>query len=364
LKKTPLYDRHAVLGGKIIDFGGWSLPVQYTSIIEEHNTVREKAGLFDVSHMGEILVSGRDAQGFIQYMVTNDISKMQSGRVMYSPVCYPTGGVVDDILIYKKGDEEYLLVVNAANTDKDFEWFISNKKGQVDIINKSNEYAQLALQGPNAQSILQNVVDIDLNDLKFFRFLENVNICGINALISRTGYTGEDGFELYISPNDAVYVWDMLLEKGEGYGLKPIGLGARDTLRFEAALPLYGQEISEDISPLEGGLGYFVKLKKDSFVGKDALLQQKQEGVLRRLIGFEMVGRGLARSHYKIEIDEVELGFVTSGNFSPTLNKNLGMAIIDEKYAVEGQKICVIVRNKPIEAKIIEIPFYKKQYKK
>lgn len=364
MKRTPLYDKHVEHNGKIIDFGGWELPVEYSGILSEHEAVRTKAGLFDVSHMGEILITGKDSEAYIQNIMTNDISIMENNQIFYSFMCYPDGGVVDDLLIYKYNNEKYFLVVNASNTEKDYEWMISQQKGDVKIENVSQNYAEVALQGPLAQDILQKLTSKDLNEIKFFYFTDNVNINGVNAIISRNGYTGEDGFEIYVATDDAAKIWDMLLEVGKPQGLIPAGLGARDTLRFEVCLPLYGQEISESITPLEAGFGFFVKMKKDSFIGKDALSIQKANGLKRKLAGFEMIDRGIARSHYEVFADGKKIGFVTTGSYSPTLKKNIGLALINAEYAVEGNEIEISIRNKNLKAKIIKKPFYNKNYKK
>lgn len=363
MKKTPLYDVHCELGGRIVDFAGWALPVQYSGIVEEHDAVRNSAGLFDVSHMGEIAVKGEDAKEFIQRMVTNDISILKDGHVVYSLLCYPDGGVVDDLLIYKLDDEEYLLVVNASNTDKDLMWLQDNVIGRVKIANVSSDYAQLALQGPLAEAILQKLADICLKKLKFFNFNNQVHIKGVKVLVSRTGYTGEDGFEIYLPCKDARFVWDILMDAGKAEGLKPCGLGARDTLRFEAALPLYGHEISQDISPLEAGLDRFVKMDKGDFIGLKALANQKEKGIAKKLAGFEMIDKGIPRSGYEVIADGKKVGFVTSGSFSPSLKKNLGMAMLDIKYAKAGTEIYIVVRNNPLKARVVNLPFYEKRYK-
>lgn len=364
MKNTTLYKMHCKSGGKIIDFGGWSLPVQYTGILEEHKAVRSAAGLFDVSHMGEIIIKGPDAEKFVQELVTNDAANIEDGQVMYTPMCYHDGGVVDDILVYKFNKEEYLLVVNASNTDKDFQWLMDNIEGSVEITNVSNQYAQLALQGPKAESILQKLTKASLKEVKFYHFMPEIDLKGVKAMVSRTGYTGEDGFEIYVSSQDAVELWEILMQCGKPEGLVPVGLGARDTLRFEAALPLYGQELSEDISPLEAGLGMFVKLSKSNFIGKQVLTAQKQNGIPRKLVGIEMVDRGIARSHYPVMKGGENIGFVTSGSFSPSLGKNLGMALLNSEYALEGMEIEVVIRNKLLKAKIVKKPFYAKKYKK
>lgn len=348
----------------MIDFGGWALPVQYEGIIKEHRQVREAAGLFDVSHMGEITVKGRDAEQFIQNLVTNNIAAAVDGQIVYSPMCYPDGGVVDDLLVYRLGDGDYLLIVNAANTDKDFDWILENRQGDVEIKNVSDEYAQFAIQGPKAEAVLQKLADLPLGEIGFYHFADQAKIAGVPAIVSRTGYTGEDGFEIYIAAEKAPEVWEKLLVAGSGDGLVPVGLGARDTLRFEVALPLYGNEITKDITPLEAGLGMFVKLDKENFIGKDALQKQKEEGLKRKLVGFEMVEPGVPRSHYEVSASGKSVGFVTSGSFSPSLQKNLGLALVDIAYAAIGTEIGIVIRNKDVRARVTAKPFYSKKYKK
>lgn len=364
MKTTPLYEKHMELKGKIIDFGGWALPVEYSGIMPEHEAVRDAAGLFDVSHMGEITVRGQDAEKYLQMVVTNDISVLSERQIAYTPMCYPDGGVVDDLLVYKYSSTNYLLVVNASNIQKDFQWLESQTFGDVQVNNVSDEYAQLALQGPIAQDILQKLVVIDLDELEFYHFTDNVKVGEFRTLVSRTGYTGEDGFELYFDAKDAPKMWDTILEAGKDEGLVPAGLGARDTLRFEAALPLYGQEIDKDITPLEAGLGFFVKMGKDNFIGKEALEKQKTEGLKRKLTGFEMVDRGIPRSHYEVFAKGRKIGYVTTGSYSPTLKKNIGLALIEAEYAREGTEIEILIRNKSLKAKTIKKPFYTKKYKK
>ncbi|NLP44760.1 MAG: glycine cleavage system aminomethyltransferase GcvT [Peptococcaceae bacterium] len=364
MKKTPLYELHVQAGGKIIDFGGWALPVEYEGIIREHETVRTAAGLFDVSHMGEILVEGPDAEKYLQKMLTNDLAPMQDYQVYYTFMCYPDGGVVDDLIVYKYNANLYLLVVNASNKDKDYEWLLQHRAGQVTITDVSDNYALFAVQGPNAQRILQDMTSTDLNQIKFFRFSSEVIIGDTPVMISRTGYTGEDGFELYLSPDQAPSLWQKILEQGQKHGLRPVGLGARDTLRFEAALPLYGHELSADISPLEAGLGHFVKFSKSDFIGKEALLRQKEGGVKRKLIAFEMLERGIPRAGYEVQADGKTIGYVTTGGIAPSLNKNIGLALIASDYAQEGQTIEVAIRKRSMRALIIPKPFYSKKYKK
>lgn len=361
LKRTPLYDEHRLAGAKMIDFGGWEMPVQYVGVIEEHRTVRSKAGLFDVSHMGEIEVRGKDALDFVQYIFTNDITKIEDNQILYTPMCSPDGGVIDDLLVYRFNKEHFLLVVNASNTDKDFAWLEENRKFyDVHLENRSAEYALLALQGPQAQQILQKLTSLDLNEIKNYRF-KHWEVDEVLCLISRTGYTGEDGFELYFPPEYAVQLWRKILEVGAAEGIQPIGLGARDTLRFEAKLPLYGNELGSEITPLEAGLGFFVKLDKKDFIGKEALQKQKESGIPRKLVGLEMIERGIARSHYPIHSEGKEIGFITSGTFAPTLNKNIALGLIATEYAQEGKTLEVMIRGKGVKAQITPSLFYKRQ---
>lgn len=360
LKRTPLYEEHHAAKAKLIDFGGWEMPVQYAGVIEEHNTVRTKAGLFDVSHMGEVDVKGKDALAFVQNLITNDVTKIQDGQILYSPMCFPNGGIVDDLLVYRYGTEHFYIVVNASNTDKDYAWMLEQTKGyDVQLDNISAQVAQLAIQGPFAEKILQKLTSTDLSEIKYYWFTHG-EVNGVPCLISRTGYTGEDGFEVYLAPDKASEIWQNILEVGAPEGIQPIGLGARDTLRFEAKLPLYGNELGAEISPLEAGIGFFVKLAKEKFVGKEALAEQKEKGVPRKIVGLEMVERGIARSHYLIQKDGEEVGFITSGSFSPTLNKNIALGLIRADLAVMGSALDVIIRGKAVKAQIIPTPFYKR----
>ena len=359
-KKTPLYEEHKAAKAKLIDFGGWEMPVQYAGVIEEHHAVRTKAGLFDVSHMGEINVYGKQALEFVQRLITNDASKLEDGKILYSPMCYSNGGIVDDLLVYRFDSEHFLLVVNACNTDKDYTWMLRQVNDfDVRVDNVTDQYAQLALQGPLAEVILQRISNVDLSKLKYYTFRHG-EIDGVPCLISRTGYTGEDGFELYASPEYGRQLWRKILEVGAPEGVEPIGLGARDTLRFEARLPLYGNELGAEISPLEAGLGSFVKLSKVAFVGKVALQAQKKQGVPRKLVGLEMIGRGIARSHYPLQKNGEDIGFITSGSYSPTLNKNIALGLIRADLAVLGDMLDVLIRGKIVQAKIIPSMFYKR----
>lgn len=358
-QKTPLYDEHINLGGKVVDYAGWLLPVQYEGLVHEHEAVRNKAGLFDVSHMGAINVSGKDAMAYLDFLLTNDISKMDDNQIIYTFMCYPHGGVVDDLLVYKFTADEYLLVVNAANSDKDYEWMKDQKKNfDVVIDNQSPQTAILALQGPEAEKILQKLTDTNLSELETFYIVRNTKVSGIDALVSRNGYTGEDGFEIYTDNEGVIKIWKDLLEVGKEFGLKPAGLGSRDTLRFEAMLPLYGQEISEEINPLEGGLKFFVKFNKESdFIGKDELKKIWDAGLKKKMVGFEMTGRGIPRAGYEIQKDGEVIGHVTTGYMSPTLKKNIGNAIINAEETELGNEIDIMVRNKPVKAFIRDRKF-------
>ncbi len=364
LKRTPIYPEYEKFGAKTVDFGGWDLPVQFAGIKHEHEITRTKAGLFDVSHMGEIIVKGEKSEQFLQEMVTNDVSKLQVNRAQYTFMCYENGGTIDDFLTYRLSEDEYLLVVNAANIEKDFEWLNEhNTYGDaVQIENASDAYAVLALQGPTAETVLQKVVETDLSEIKMFRFLDQVNIPKIDAqaLISRTGYTGENGFEIYIDADKGASLWNLLLEVGQEEGIEPVGLGARDTLRFEVGLPLYGQELTKDITPLEAGLSFAVKVNKGvDFIGSEVLKEQAENGPDRKLVGIEMIDKGIPRTDYDVLVNDEQVGFVTSGTQSPTLGKNVGNVIIDKKYAEIGTEVVVQVRKRQLKAKVVPTPFYK-----
>lgn len=366
LKRTPLFPEYEKHGAKTIDFGGWDLPVQFSSIKEEHEVTRTTAGLFDVSHMGEIEVKGPKSLEFLQRMVTNDVSKLVPNKAQYTFMCYEDGGTVDDFLIYMIEDSHYLLVVNAANTEKDYEWLVKNNgysDDEISIENTSAFYVQLALQGPKAELVLQSITDFDLSEIKFFRFEKEVYFHGITtpALVSRTGYTGEDGFEIYIKKEHGRDLWKLILQAGEKEGVQPIGLGARDTLRFEANLALYGQELSKDISPVEAGLTFAIKPNKEAdFIGKEVLKNQMENGPKRKLVGIEMIDKGIPRHGYEVLVDDRSIGFITSGTQSPTLNKNIGLALVEKGYTEEGTELTVQVRKRKLKAKIIKTPFYKR----
>lgn len=360
-KKTPLYDVHVAQGGKMVPYAGFLMPVQYkTGVIEEHLAVRNRCGLFDVSHMGEVIIEGPDALCNIQNLLTNDMAGMETGQARYSPMCNQQGGVVDDLLVYYMGENKYLLVVNAANKDKDVAWIKEHLlAGDVAFADISDQWGQLALQGPLAQAILEKTIENkELIPQKYYHFNQDVMVAGCECLLSRTGYTGEDGFELYCKSEDTVKLWNALLEAGKEEELIPCGLGARDTLRLEAGMPLYGQEMADDISPIESGIGFFVKMNKQNFIGKEAL-EAKKELPQRKRIGFEVTGRGIAREGNKVLFEGREIGVVTSGTFSPYSQKAIGMALVSEKPAVDTP-IELDVRGRKIEGKVVSLPFYKR----
>ena len=363
-EKTPLYETHLKYGGKIVEFGGWLLPVQYGGILAEHRAVREQAGLFDVSHMGEVSVKGRDALAYLQKVVTNDVAKMADTQVQYSPMCYPDGGTVDDLLIYRYGPEDYLLVINAANITKDWDWLRDNSAGfNVALANLSSETAELALQGPAAQAIIAKLTTAPLDKLGYYWFLPAAEVAGRRVMVSRTGYTGEDGFEIYCRPQDAAALWEAVMEAGEPLGLAPAGLGCRDTLRFEACMPLYGHELSPAISPVEAGLTRFVRPDKGDFNGREVLATQLQAGPPRKIAGFTLTERGVARAEYPVLADGRRIGTVTTGSYAPTLDKNLGMALVEAAYAKPGTGFAVEIRGKAVAAEVIPRPFYKREGK-
>jgi aminomethyltransferase len=361
LKRTPLYDEHRALGARIVEFSGFEMPVQYSSIIEEHRAVRTHAGLFDVSHMGEFKVEGPDALAFLQHLVPNDVSRLAIHQALYTQLCLPSGGTIDDLIIYHLAENHYMLVVNAGNIDKDFAWVQEQAKNfNVQVANQSDTTALLALQGPDAQSILQPLTAVDLAGIRYYHFEPGV-VDGVNCIISRTGYTGEDGFELYCAPVDVVKLWRDLLAAGKEKGLLPAGLGARDTLRLEAGYCLYGHELDEQTNPLEASLGWTVKLNKGDFIGRDALVKVKEEGLKRKLIGVEMTERGIPRGGYAIYDNDRQIGILTSGSPSPTLNKNIGIGYVEAADAVTGKPVQIDIRGKRTAAQIVALPFYKRK---
>ncbi|HVE73444.1 MAG TPA: glycine cleavage system aminomethyltransferase GcvT [Thermoanaerobaculia bacterium] len=357
LLKTPLNEVEKELGGRMVDFGGWELPVQFSGILEEHEAVRSKVGLFDVSHMGEITVQGPQALDLLQRTTCNDVSKLAEGRIHYNGLLYPTGGFVDDILIYQNNPNDFFVVVNASNTDKDFEWMQQSAAGlDVEVKNVSKEWAQLAIQGPEAERVLQPLVPaVNLADIKYYRFARGV-VDGAPAIVSRTGYTGEDGFEIYVSPEEAPRIMRKLVD----LGVKPCGLGARDTLRLEAKMALYGNDIDHTTTPIEADLGWIVKLEKGDFAGRDVIAREKEEGPRRKLVGFEMVDRGIARHGYPIVEGGEEIGVVTSGTHSPTLKKAIGLAYLPLDKSAQGSEFSVLIRGKEARARVIPTPFYRR----
>jgi aminomethyltransferase len=364
LKQTPLNAAHRRLGGRMVDFGGWDMPVQYPAgTVAEHMATRTGAGLFDVSHMGEITVDGPDAIAFVNRLCSNDVTKLIDGQAHYSALMTDRGTVVDDLLVYRFGPEKLLLVVNAATTDKDWDWISSHKKDEaVELRNASAEYCQIAVQGPKAVAIVQQLTDTPLDEIKYYHFREGT-VDGVPAIISRTGYTGEDGFEVYAAPDKAEQLWDKILEVG-GYGTEggilPCGLAARNTLRLEAGMSLYGHEIDEETTLYEANLGWISKLGKGEFTGREALAQQKEAGVKHRLAGFEMTDRGIARDEQDVYVDGSLVGRVTSAGPAPFLKKNIGLAVLPVQFTNEGQVIAIDVRGKQLAARVVPVPFYKR----
>ena len=357
LKKTCLYDSHIALGAQMSPFGGFMMPIQYSDIISEHNAVRHACGMFDVSHMGEIFVSGPDAERFANHIFTNDVSGMIPGKILYGMMLYPDGGTVDDLLVYKMPQANtFLFVVNAANIDKDFAWMKQAAEGwNVSVENRSEEWGEIALQGPEAESMAAKALGMDLSDLVFYTFKEVGNV-----LVSRTGYTGEDGFEFYASAEEIRRIWDALLSAGT----VPCGLGCRDTLRFEVGLPLYGHELGENISPLEAGLGIFVKLDKEEFIGKEATAALKADGLKRKIVGIELEDKAIPRSGYPVEIDGRQIGEVTTGYNSISTGKSVCMAMLDAEFAVPGTNVEIRIRKKTFPGKVCKKRFYDKNYKR
>lgn len=355
--KTPLYNLHLRYKAHMGEFNGWQMPIYYTGIITEHRAVRQKAGLFDLCHMGRLKIEGLGACGLIQELTTNDVSVLKPDSVQYSLICNQEGNVLDDILVYNLGDS-YLLIVNAGNREVVLSWFRKWAR-QAEVKDVSEQMGMIAVQGPASELILQRLTDIDLQSIKYYHCRQG-EIVGVRGLISRTGYTGEDGFEIYFDSEKAELLWLELLEVGKDYGLQPIGLGARDTLRLEAAMPLYGHELNLQTNPFEAGLDRFVKLSKDVFWGRQALIKIKDKGVSRKLIGFEMVDRAIPRTGYPIFKDGKQIGQVTSGSFSPSLNKNIGLGYVETRCALEGSEFDITIRGKYVRARIEKIPFYRK----
>ena len=359
-KRTCLYDRHVALGAKMVPFGGFEMPIQYTDITSEHQAVRGACGVFDVSHMGEVLVTGREAERFVQYIFTNDISGAPVGKIFYGMMLHPNGGTIDDLLVYKMGDEKFFLVINAANIDKDYAW-ISKQAEAFDVTteNQSDYYGQLAVQGPEAEKVTEEVLGLACQELAFYTF-KLIEVEGETLIVSRTGYTGEDGFEIYGSHAYIQGAWDKLIESGRA---KPCGLGCRDTLRFEVGLPLYGDELTDEISPIMAGLGMFVKLDKPEFIGKEAVAKQKAEGVEKKIIGIELDGRAIPRHGYEVVVDDQVVGEVTTGYSSISTGKSVCMALVDAAHAKLGTPVQVRIHRKLQPGKVVKKRFYEKHYK-
>lgn len=365
LKQTPLNAIHRQMGGRMVDFGGWDMPVQYPAgTIEEHLRTRTHAGLFDVSHMGEIDVKGPDAIAFVNRLTSNDVTKLVDGQAQYSALTTPQGTVIDDLLVYRLAEDHLLLVVNASTTDKDWEWIKSHHSGEsVELNNVSADYCQIALQGPDAQSILQKLTDLPLSEIKYYHFTPG-SVDGVAGIVSRTGYTGEDGFEVYAPAAKAEQLWNKILEAGQAgtpTGVLPCGLAARNTLRLEAGMALYGNDIDDTTTLLEANLGWITKLDKGDFTGREALARQKAEGVKRKLVGFEVTDRGIARDHQEVVINGERVGHVTSGSPAPFLKKNIGLAYVPVEFATTGQQIQIDVRGRLVGAQVVKTPFYKRQ---
>lgn len=359
-KRTCLYDKHVALGALISPFGGFDMPIQYTNIVDEHNAVRKACGIFDVSHMGEVLVTGAESEAFVNYIFTNDIKDAPDGKIFYGMMCHPTGGVVDDLLVYKMASQRYFLVINASNIDKDVAWIMEqSKKFDVVVENQSEKYGEVAVQGPKTEEIVERILGIECSDLTFYTCKE-VERNGETIIISRTGYTGEDGFEIYASHAFTNEVWDKLVGSGE---VKPCGLGCRDTLRFEVGLPLYGDELTDEITPLEAGLGMFAKLDKD-FIGRDALAAQKAEGLKRKIVGIELKDKAIPRHGYEVEADGKVIGVVTTGYNSISTGKSVCMAMLDIEYTKLDTEVAVRIRKKVFPGVVTKKRFYDKNYKK
>ena len=354
-KKTPFYDKHFALGAKLVPFAGYLMPVQYTGIMEEHRAVRNAVGVFDVTHMGEFIVRGSQAEAFLNKITVNDVSSLEIGQVQYSAMCYADGGIVDDLLVYRL-DDHYIMVVNASNIQKDFEWAQKNLMDGVDLTNISDDMALLAVQGPKCFDLLRKLTDEPLHNISYYHFTEG-EIDGKNMIISRTGYTGEKGFELYHDPSYSTELWDALFEAGYEYGIQAIGLGARDTLRLEMKYCLYGNDIDQATNPLEAGLGWITKLNKGTFIGKDALVKIREAGLKRRLVAFEMEDKGIPRHGYPIVVNDKEVGTVTSGTQSPSLNVGIGLGYLAREYTKIGTEIVIDIRGRKLKATVVKPPF-------
>jgi len=361
LKKTPLHAAHVALGARMVPFAGWDMPVEYSGITAEHMAVRTAAGLFDVSHMGQVELAGDHALAAVQHIVSNDVAKLQNGQAQYSALMTPEGTFVDDVLVYRFAEKHYLLVVNGANVDKDYAWIAAHapEVGEVAIVNSSDRYALIAVQGPKARGIVQKLTAVDLSAVKYYWFAHG-EIAGVRCTLSRTGYTGEDGWEIFVAPQFATQVWNALLEAGKPDGLIPCGLGARDTLRLEAAMRLYGNDMDETSTVLECDLGWIVGWNKAEFIGKPVLDRQKAEGVAKKLVGFEMLERAIARHGHEVVHGGAKVGVVTSGTQTPFLKKAIGMAYVPTALAVPGTEFTIDIRGRQARAVVVPMPFYKR----
>ncbi|MBS4034807.1 MAG: glycine cleavage system aminomethyltransferase GcvT [Ignavibacterium sp.] len=360
MKLTKFNQIHKKLGAKMVEFAGYEMPIQYSSIIAEHKAVRNSVGVFDVSHMGEVFVSGKDAEKFVQYITVNDVSKLFTGRVQYSAMCYPDGGIVDDLLVYKISDEHFLLVINASNINKDFKWMNENNQFEAKLSNQSDEYSLFAIQGPNALKTLQKLTDKEIN-LEYYHF-SRMNISGIEMIVSRTGYTGELGFELYFKGDEKVAedLWNKVFDAGEEFNIKPAGLAARDSLRLEMGYCLYGNDIDQTTNPLEAGLGWITKLNKSEFVGQQALLKIKTDGIKRKLVAITSEQKIFPRHGYDISKNGKTIGHITSGTVSPVTEKPIALGYVENEFSDIGTKINFIIRDKEVPAEIVKLPFVKK----
>lgn len=360
MKKTKFYNIHEKLGAKIVEFAGYYMPIQYSSIIAEHKTVRNSVGVFDVSHMGEIFITGDKALDFVQHITINDASVLFPGRVQYSAMCYQDGGIVDDMLVYKLSDDKFMLVVNASNIEKDYKWILDNNKFGVEIKNLSDDYSLLAVQGPKSKNVVQKICDKNL-DLEYYHFMY-AKIAGVDMLVSRTGYTGELGYELYFTGDEktAEHVWNELFNAGKEFNIQPIGLAARDSLRLEMGFYLYGNDIDQTTNPLEAGLGWITKLKKQDFIGKDSLLKIKSEGLKRKLVPLVTEEKAFPRKGYEIKSDGKSVGIITSGTVSPVLDKAIALGYVESDFASENTKLNILIRGKEIPAVVTKLPFVKK----
>lgn len=358
-KRTPLYETHRALGARVIEFGGWDMPVQYSGILAEHHAVRTKAGLFDLSHMGEFEVSGPHAFAALQELVVTDVARIQLGQAQYSLMCYPDGGIVDDIIIYRRAEDHFFVCVNAANISKDFEWMTQHNRAQATMVDRSDEYALIAVQGPSAPGIVQRLTSLNLTNVKRY-WVTTGDVAGVLALVARTGYTGEDGFELFIAADQAVKVWSACLDAGQSEGMLPIGLGARDTLRLEAAYMLYGNDIDAQTTPLEAGLQRLLKFGKQAFIGRDALVQQQSAGIKKQFVGIRMDEPGIPRHGYLLWHEDQQVGVITSGTQSPTLGVGIALGYVPPTCAAVGTPLTVEIRGRQAKAHVVKRPFYHK----